>query len=375
MRTPGIQLYKLALFGWAVVITAVLLLLSLPVLAGKILPALNLANCWKEIDVLIISLSAGCLVSLNLLKFFRDYTPKFICYMPLNRKSRFLSSYSKNFDFRFASYLAGLIEGDGTILVPKSERSPKGPLYYPSIQIVFDLRDYPLALMIQSKLGHGSISRKKGSSAYVLLINKSEGIIIVTHLINGYLRTPKIYSLHRLIDWLNSKLDLNIEKKGKDISNINSNCWLGGFIDADGHFSVRTTLSSKYPKIECKFELSQRQVDLNNENNYEYLSWIADFLLSTVKVIRMNKPKPEYRVRTINLNSNLILIEYLEKYPLFSSKYLNYKDWIKVLSYFELKKHTQPEYIKTIVEIKSQMNNNRTEFNWDHLKNFYSLYK
>ena len=36
MRTPGIKLHKLALFGWAVVITAVLLLLSLPVLAGAI---------------------------------------------------------------------------------------------------------------------------------------------------------------------------------------------------------------------------------------------------------------------------------------------------------------------------------------------------
>jgi len=36
MRMPGIVLHKLALFGWAVVITAVLLLLSLPVLAGGI---------------------------------------------------------------------------------------------------------------------------------------------------------------------------------------------------------------------------------------------------------------------------------------------------------------------------------------------------
>ena len=36
MRSPGIRLHKLALFGWAVVVTAVLLLLSLPVLAGAI---------------------------------------------------------------------------------------------------------------------------------------------------------------------------------------------------------------------------------------------------------------------------------------------------------------------------------------------------
>ena len=36
MRSPGIRFHKLALFGWAVVITAVLLLLSLPVLAGGI---------------------------------------------------------------------------------------------------------------------------------------------------------------------------------------------------------------------------------------------------------------------------------------------------------------------------------------------------
>lgn len=36
MRTPGVRLHKLTLFGWAVIITAILLLLSLPVLAGGI---------------------------------------------------------------------------------------------------------------------------------------------------------------------------------------------------------------------------------------------------------------------------------------------------------------------------------------------------
>ena len=380
MRTPGIRLIRLTLFGWAVVITAVLLLLSLPVLAGGIPPALNLVSCWKEIYVFIISLSAGCLLNFEFLSIFRDYTPKSVCYKSyLNINPRFFSSsfsnHTKEFDYRFASYLTGLIEGDGTIIVPKTKRSPKGDLYYPSIQITFDLRDFPLALMIQSKLGHGSISKKKGSNAYVLSINKFEGIIFVVHIINGYMRTPKIYALYRLIDWLNSRFDLNIEKKNKDTRNINSNCWLGGFIDADGHFSVRTSIGTRYPKIECKFEITQRQNDHNNENNFEYLSLIADFLSSTVKEIRMNKPKPEYRVRTTNLSSNLVLIKYLEKYPLFSSKYLNYKDWRKVLLYFEAKKHTESESIKAIIEIKSKMNNKRTEFNWDHMNNFYNLYK
>ena len=45
--------------------------------------------------------------------------------------------------------MAGLIEVDGSIVVPKTERSVKGKINYPSIQIVFNLKDFPLALMVQ----------------------------------------------------------------------------------------------------------------------------------------------------------------------------------------------------------------------------------
>ena len=44
MRSPGIRLHKLALFGWAIMITAVLLLLTLPVLAGCVTMVLTDRN-------------------------------------------------------------------------------------------------------------------------------------------------------------------------------------------------------------------------------------------------------------------------------------------------------------------------------------------
>jgi hypothetical protein len=388
---PGQALHKVPLFGWAIFVTAVLLLLSLPVLAGIIiiLPALNSAMFWKQ---LYITQSAGNKESLSFLRIFRDNTPEFVCrilYFVCNKKlyssTCFLDNYdsyplkflepSNNLNLNFSSYLAGLIEGDGSIIVPKTERSDKGKLYYPSIQISFDLRDFPLAQIIQQRIRHGSLGRKKGVNAYVLTINNFEGIILVVNLINGYMRTPKIKSLFNLIDWLNNRFNINIEKKNIDNTSIDSNSWLSGFIDADGHFSVRCTSSSVYRRIECKFELTQRQIDHNKLDNYYFLSLIADFLNTSVKKIRMTKPKPEYRVRTVSLKGNLILIEYLDRFPLYSSKFLNYKDWIKVINYFKIKEHTKAESIKEIIIIKSKMNDKRTEFNWDHLQNFYDLRK
>lgn len=226
----------------------------------------------------------------------------------------------------FASYLSGLIEGDGSIIVPKEERSLKGKLNYPSIQIVFNLRDFPLALMIQKNLRQGSLSRKKGVNAYVLTINKLEGISLIIRVINGYMRTPKNNTLHKLIDWVNKKSNLNIIKKELNSNSLYSDAWLSGFIDANGHFSVRTTINSHYLKIECRFELSQAQKNHIGEDNYPFLNLIAILFNAVIKKIRITRPKPEYRIRTTNLKSNLLLVSYLEKYPLFSSKYLNYKD-------------------------------------------------
>ena len=433
MRSPGIRLHKLALFGWAVVITAVLLLLSLPVLAGmvenlQIVPALNLTIFWELLNYL--TQSAGNLFSLNFLGILRDYTSGFVfcnlfftsywvelsvvppplacslaaarlrakagggpCFTPsgwrslrskggLIQRNYTVNSNSRRDGFNFSSYLAGLIEGDGTIIVPKTLRSDKGKLNYPSVQIVFHLKDLPLALLIQKELGHGSLARKKGVNAYILTINNSEGLLLIVSLINGKMRTPKIKSLWRLIDWLNLKdqnikgyAALAIEKKPLDTSSLATNPWLSGFIEADGHFSVRTTVTEKYSKIECKFELSQRQIDHNGNSNLSWMASVAEFISAVVKATKVDSSYPQYRVRTTSLNSNKLLENYLNSYPLFGTKYLDYKDWVQILSIFKDTNVNHKLNIDKVKSIKSNMNDGRTVFVWDHLQNFYKLDK
>lgn len=137
---------------------------------------------------------------------------------------------------------------------------------------------------------------------------------------------------------------------------------MSGFIEADGSFQVRTTLSGKYPRAECKLEITQRQKDHNGNSNLEFLEKIAEFLLTTVKSIRQDRPNSEYRVRTTSLRGNLVTSRYLEQHPLFGSKYLDAKDWMKIISIFEKGEHKGQKGLYKIVEIKSQMNDRRTIF-------------
>lgn len=98
-------------------------------------------------------------------------------------------------------------------------------------------------------------------------------------------------------------------------------------------------------------------------------------------MIRINKPKLEYRLRTLNLKSNLILIDYLNQYPLYSSKYLDYQDWKLVVQLFQESRKTfygrlkVKDHLNYVFISKSKMNNMRTQYPWELLNNFYYLEK
>jgi len=158
-----------------------------------------LAICWK-LFYFNETQSAGNLLDFNLLRIFRDYTPELICcnILPFTQENNL--KYRDLSHLTLSSYLTGLIEGNGSIITPKTERSVKGSINYPSIQIIFHFKDLALAAKIIKEIKMGSLSKQKGTNAYVLTINKYKGFKLLISMINGNMRTPKIYSLHKLID-------------------------------------------------------------------------------------------------------------------------------------------------------------------------------
>ena len=97
-------------------------------------------------------------------------------------------------------YLAGLIEGDGSIIVPKTIKNHKGKLLYPVIKITFVKKDELIAKKIKEVLNGGTLVYPKNSQYLDLLFQDLNSIQKIAVLLNGKMRTPKIEALYRLID-------------------------------------------------------------------------------------------------------------------------------------------------------------------------------
>lgn len=360
-----------------------------------------MAICWKHlksnseiIKILDLSQSAGNYQFQGINGILRDYTPQLINYkkdlLPFSLtvatdKRKFneklielfkkeVEADKENINPNFGYYLAGLIEGDGTIIVPKTERSIKGRINYPSIQICFDSRDLPLAIIIQKEQGFGSLNKTKGVNAYRLTINNYEGLIKLAIILNGKLRTVKINEFNLLLSFQNNRFSiLHINPQPLDKSSFDQNAWLSGFIDAVGHFYIRLRKNT----VTCGFELVQAISDYANRSNKEIKEVLSIFFKRDLREINKEycNGKNQKSLRLNSLNTNLLLVSYLTKWPLFSSKYLNYQDYNKVLKMIKNCESKHIENIKQIKEISENKNSKRTKFNWDHQQNFYNIYK
>jgi hypothetical protein len=343
-------------------------------------------------------------------------------------------------EFSLAHYIAGLIEGDGSIKVPNSLRSDKNKLLYPSVTIVFVDKDLPLANALATYL-KGTVNKAKGNY-YVLSIYSLSALYNFAGMVNGKFRTPKIEALHRLIIWLNNNGKFEpLELKGLDNSDIFSNSWFSGFSDCDSNFLITFNLTDNIAKnIQLTYRISQKQdyqqnlskgsnttttLKLNTENidcedlnlsqtinpiinedlnifkdersyskanseslkdqarknsYFPILSLIAQSLNTKATYFERKRILAKkdsiyiekgYLVTAKSLISRLEVIDYFTKFPLLSSKHMDYLSWNKAHEIAVSKRYRTLEGTAELVKLKSSMNSQRTEFNWSHLSQVF----
>lgn len=287
---------------------------------------------------------------------------------------------------KIGPYLAGLIEADGTFAV--HDKNSKAKRYNPKIAVVFNIVDEPLALKLATITKAGTIFKKKEANHVLWQIQKLEEVILIINIINGYMRTPKIEALHRAIHWINEFHNYDINCFNLDLSPINSNAWLSGFTDGDGNFSINLIDRKKNGKSTSKrvqtfFRIELRQtyhretsIEQGGSSYFNILNKIASYLnVNLLSRTREREDKLFYAFICISHNqiTNAKVIEYFNKFPLFSSKFLAFKDWSYVVKLTKLRngKSITSKEISEIIKIKSQFNSKRNSFDFSHLNDLF----
>jgi LAGLIDADG endonuclease len=262
----------------------------------------------------------------------------------------------------FGSYLAGLFEGDGHVLIVKPHI--KSSRY--TICITFHIKDLPLCEHIKNKIKHGWIRMKIKENACVLTFYTDEGLIAFVKLVNGYLRTPKLYKYNLVLNYLNNKYGLNFFIHEPDYSNLEKNSWLAGFIDADGSFYIECPSEIKFGR--CAFRIEQRMIDPFSSKSYEpIILLIAKFFYVNIQITTHNIDKKYYCISVCKKSTIAGFIHYLDRHKLYSSKYLDYLNWTKACTLWIKGEAHLPRNIKLIYNWKHGMNSKRKDFHWTHL--------
>lgn len=274
-------------------------------------------------------------------------------------------------------YIAGLFEGDGHIWIP-SESTLLKKKTLPRWSITANIKDKKSLEFLKTQVGHGFIREKHDANAVVWTVGNREGLKVIIEWLGGKLYTPKVNKFNEMIKFLDNYYlgQFNTSERLLNKNLIDptlNNAWLSGFADADSNFYIRTTgldrdASSKKvrERITGRFSIDQRMVDADGNSYGEIMKLISSTLnLQLSNITRTHGTY--YNVASLNNKSILAVIDYFEKYPLLSSKYLDYLCWKEVISIKGFNKTLTAEEKSNILTLKNQMNSQRSQFSWKHL--------
>jgi hypothetical protein len=242
----------------------------------------------------------------------------------------------------------GFSEGDGAILEYKQR-----------LTFVLTQKDSKLLYDVRKTLGFGVVKNFKTYSRFI--VSNNTDCFLLFLIFNGNLVLNN--RIKQLVKWHNVFL---VAKKLYHLKNFNliqipnvnlkpikpslKDSWLSGFTDAEGCFSI--TINEMKCLVRSRFILDQKEGEyllkhICNLFNYGNVNLRSNTNKVYRLTVSMNKSKEKHYIKFIN---------YFNKYPLKTNKFLNYQIWCKINNLVALKLHKTNEGFKNIKELRSRLN-------------------
>jgi hypothetical protein len=194
---------------------------------------------------------------------------------------------------------------------------------------------------IRTKLGFGKVLtfEKNGFSYCRFYTSKRENIVRLIFLFNGNFILEK--RRQQFLNWLNVLnffWGLGIQAKPFSLQISLENSWLSGFSDADAGFytNVKTNFRGSkkpkggfYGKFVTKFYITQK-------GELDALQQIFHLFECTTKIGTVTNGKSSVcynRIEIRSATSSEKILQYFQKFPLKTSRKIDYCRWVRVYSY------------------------------------------
>lgn len=357
MRSPGIRLHKLALFGWAVIVTAVLLLLSLPVLAGGITMVLTDRN----FNTSFFEAAGGGDPILYQHLFLRtDY----ICssaILTIHQKSKsfdFTSFYSKFSEYypnlkqpsnKFLEWFIGFSEGEGSFILAK-----RGDLAFVVTQSTTDIKSLNY---IKDNLGFGRVIKQSiKQNTHRFVIQDIKNLYLICLLFNGNMVFPTRKA--RFLTFLSSFNEKLLKQNLITIAPLYicvtpslKDGWISGITDGEGSFTC--SILSNSSGYRFRYILTQKW-EANKFVLEHILSIFGTYLVQGCIVPHSVNNVWELRVNGVKNCKGLFT--YFDEYALITKKKDSYLKWKLLHSRIINKDHLNDNIRLELIELAKQIN-------------------